>query len=309
MTDSKLFTCERCGYETILRNNLITHLKRKKTCKAVLCDVPNETLINQLVRPKNGTTCDRCGNVYANRQNLSRHRKTCNVPSTHTNVVQNKLEEMQLIIDKQQNEINELTFGGEQLLRELKELKNLCSNQINNINIQQNIVVNEATEKIRDFGCENMKSIPPFFISNCFLDLKYRDLLENLHFDPDYPENNNIRIKSTKRNLAEIYVNNHWMVVPLTEGLMRLIDQGTRIFKEHARKNKSEIIENDMEEDEYYKHVRELNKYDELDKKLVAKTSADLQAMLETAKNYDGKLSYTKMERISDSKESKSDED
>ena len=90
---------------------------------------------------------------------------------------------------------------------------------------------------------------------------------------------------------------------------MRLIDQGTRIFKEHARKNKSEIIENDMEEDEYYKHVRELNKYDELDKKLVAKTSADLQAMLETAKNYDGKLSYTKMERISDSKESKSDED
>ena len=127
-----------------------------------------------------------------------------------------------------------------------------------------------------------------------------------MHFDPDYPENNNIRIKSTKRNLAEIYVTGHWLVVPLTDGLQRLIDQGTQIFKEHARKNKEQILD-DMAEDDYYKFVRELNRYSELDKKLVAKTSADLQAMLETAKNYDGKLSYTKVQRITDSKKSESE--
>ena len=108
MTDNNLFACERCGYETTIKNNLIAHLKRKKPCKVVLRDIPNEILINQLVRPKIGTTCDLCGNTYSNRQNLSRHRKTCGISSNTNNLIENKIKEMQVLIDKQQQEINEL---------------------------------------------------------------------------------------------------------------------------------------------------------------------------------------------------------
>ena len=69
---------------------------------------------------------------------------------------------MELTIQKQQTEINEL-----------KEMKNnSCSNRVNNINIQQNIIVNETTQKIREFGSENMKAIPYICIDDCFNELK-----------------------------------------------------------------------------------------------------------------------------------------
>ena len=298
MEDINSYKCSRCGYETKSKSNLFVHFRRKKPCNPILSDISYEELHRFLSTPKHENKCALCLKQFANRHSLSRHRKKCvikEVSQDSDNEVQKQIKEMKNLMEKQQDQINSL----------------LHEKNINTINIQQNIVVNEASKKIKEFGCENVNAIPSFFISNCFLDLKYRDLLENLHFDPDYPENNNIRIKSTKRSLVEIYVNNHWMVFPLSDGLMRLIDQGTRIFKEHARKNKSQILEHDMEEDEYYKHVKELHRYDELDsnKKLFAKTSADLQAMLETVKNYDGKLSYTKMERITESKESECETD
>lgn len=77
-----------------------------------------------------------------------------------------------------------------------------------------------------------------------------RELLENLHCDPDYPENHNVRIKSTKRELLEIYRNNKWDVVTFVNGLDELLMQGHRIFNDYYRKNKDKILEEYMDEED-----------------------------------------------------------
>ena len=281
MNDYSEYECNRCGYSTTVKANLLSHLRRKKPCKTILSDIPTETLLSQIIRSKCGTVCDMCGKTYANRPNLLRHMKICNMHNQDTDITRlvDEVTSMKSVIEQQQQQINTLLDQSHATV----QIKN--HNHDNTIiqNIQ-NIVVNNAPTKIREFGCENMKAVPTEWISSCFMDLKFRELLESLHFDPNFPENNNIRIKSIKREMAEIYSNNKWFSVPMTEGLHMLIDQGTRIFKEYARKDKKRIIEEDIDEDEYDKNMRDLRKYEELDKKMIVETLKKLRCMLDTAK-------------------------
>ena len=128
--------------------------------------------------------------------------------------------------------------------KSIEELKDICKdlqdklNQvqsftINNINtINNNIVVTAGLNKdLKNFGFENMDALPVSLVRDLFMDLKFRDLLENLHCDPDYPENHNIRIKSIKRNVMEVYRNDKWDIVSFVNGLNELLLQGHRIFK------------------------------------------------------------------------------
>jgi hypothetical protein len=157
-------------------------------------------------------------------------------------------------------------------------------------NIQQNIISLATTSKtsnsrdtnIRDFGNENMDAIPDDFIASCFMNLRYRDLLENLHYDPDFPENHNIRIKSVKRNMLEMYKNNRWNVVTLRNGLEELIQQGTKIFKAYVHTHKQKILEEDMNEDELQEVMEKLTEIDEMHKLYINDMSSDIQAMIES---------------------------
>lgn len=126
-----------------------------------------------------------------------------------------------------------------------------------------------------------MEALPLDFIGNMFINLQFRTLLENLHCDPQYPENQNIRIKSSKREILEIYRNNKWNLTTLSNGLEELLLQGYRIFRDYYRKNKKKILEEDMDEDELVRTLNTLEKIQELDKNEIRSLQKDLQLMLE----------------------------
>ena len=131
-----------------------------------------------------------------------------------------------------------------------------------------------------------MDAIPQSFIANCFLNLQYRDLLENLHYDPEFPENKNVRIKSVKRNMMEIYKNDRWNVVTLKNGLEELLNQGTKIFRSYARHNENTILEEDMSIEELEDIMDKLRQIDAMNSKYVKTMCHDIQAMLESQKQY-----------------------
>ena len=70
----------------------------------------------------------------------------------------------------------------------------------------------------------------------------------------------------------------------MTEGVHELVLQATRIFKEYARNNKEEILEDEMTESDFFELMDALNKHEMLDKKAIATTTKELQGMMETAK-------------------------
>ena len=63
----------------------------------------------------------------------------------------------------------------------------------------------------------------------------------------------------------------------MTEGVHELVLQATRIFKEYARNNKEEILEDEMTESDFFELMDALNKHEMLDKKAIARDDGNCQ--------------------------------
>jgi len=174
-----------------------------------------------------------------------------------------------------QNQIDELR----DTIRNIKIIQNNTTNnnqQINNINLSLPNPI-----KIRDFGKENMEALPESLISSLFMDLRFKELLANLHCDPNYPENQNVRIKSIKRNTMEIFRNNKWDIMTFTKGLTELLLQGHKIFRTYYEKDRERILEQDMSEQEIKDVLNQLDQIEKLNKEELRPLLIELQMMLE----------------------------
>lgn len=261
------YKCKRCGYLTTSKSNLMSHFKRKTPCDPVLCTVSIQELKDELNVPRTKQTtfdCEYCGKQCKTRQGRWNHKQTCN---ERTPLVDKLLEEIKLLkIEKATHVTNNTTNNN-----------TTNNNQIN---------INISAPPLKEFGFENMEAIPESFISACFLFLRYKDLLENLHCDPNFPENHNVRLKSIKNKTMEVYANSRWNVVPLCNGVNDLIKNANAIFLKYARKNKNKILEEDMDERDFDKNMEEMNKVDHnTDHDSLLPLKREITAMLETYRN------------------------
>lgn len=256
------YECQRCGYKTTQKGHLLRHLNNKKECPPRLVDVSISELISKLRTTNDDSPyeCQHCSKKFNNKSSMYRHASICKLK---TNKLQEELESLK---------------------KEMKELKNSmhAANNTTTNNIQQNNIINVG---IRDFGCENMAAIPKHLIESLFMNLRFRELLENLHCDPQYPENHNVRIKSTKRNIMEIYRNNKWDLVTFVNGLNELLLQGHTIFTEYYKKNKEKILEEDMTAEDLEDIVEQLQRIEKLSEEDVKPIRQDIQLMLEGYRN------------------------
>jgi hypothetical protein len=130
-----------------------------------------------------------------------------------------------------------------------------------------------------------MEAVPKNLIESFFMDLQFRELLENLHCDPNFPENHNIRIKSLKREVVEVYMNNTWNAMSFVNGLNELLLQGQRIFKSYYRNDKERIIEEDMNESHLLELIQKLDDIENLNEREIKPIRKELQLMLESHRN------------------------
>ena len=164
-------------------------------------------------------------------------------------------------------------------------MNNKINSTTNIITNNNNTQININGVKLKDFGRENMEALPESLISSLFMDLRFRELLSQLHCDPNYPENQNVRIKSIKRNTMEIFRNNKWDIVTFTKGLNELLLQGHKIFKEYYKNDKDRILREDMSEEDLREILTQLDKIENLNKTEIKPLMEDLQLMLEEFKS------------------------
>lgn len=260
------WTCERCGHVAYQKSDLLRHLKRKKQCQPTLQDVDVAMLIDALTKKEyNEKTydCEHCKRKFNNRSSKSRHMKTCK-ELLKLNTIANVMEEV--------NELRKLVQQMQTMPIATHNTYNTTNNNTTN-NTQVNIHIG-----IKEFGQENMDALPDPFIRNCFMNLDVRDLLENLHCDPDYPENHNIRIVSLKRQLMELYKNDKWTTVTLPNGLNQMINNACRIFKTFYNANKQDV-EEDVG-DELEDVLDKLEEMSKLNETVVKPLRDELAAML-----------------------------
>ena len=129
---------------------------------------------------------------------------------------------------------------------------------MNNIN-KQNIIIKKCTHEnnniynsqINKYKNDNLEYISDKFKDKIFKHLIYEDdhylplskLLENIKFNPNHKENNNIKITSDRSKIGFYYDKNKWQAMNKDDLLEELCDYGFKIFKNFFDEKQEELPE------------------------------------------------------------------
>lgn len=199
-----MYQCKRCGYKTDIKGNYALHIgpQRKAPCPALYSDVPIEDLRDDLKGKEekvNPYQCETCGKRYASRGGLSYHKRNeksrCDVP--------------------------------QQILHRIKELEE----KISTIHTAPTIIGNNnfignVNITINTFGQESKEYISLDFARTC-LELGWcgvEKMMDKIYFDKQHPENHNVKLKSLKNHLVEVFKGHGWEARGLNDTLDTMIN-------------------------------------------------------------------------------------
>tara|TARA_Y100000389_G_scaffold83399_1_gene79957 strand:- start:9731 stop:10789 length:1059 start_codon:yes stop_codon:yes gene_type:complete len=199
----------------------------------------------------NNLECQFCHKIFASKSTKSRHMKTC------------KIKQAQIIIREHQNTV-------------LNQIQN------NNDNRQQIVNYHIYTGKINDnyesddedykkiqrndFGYEVTDYILPETIQNLATNLNVCGLLELKHFNPDHPENHNIR--QNDKDSYKVLRNQKWEVDTKENVLAKLYNSSKGELYVYSIDNLFHKLLSDSDTDEY---ISRWVDYDKRSKKRIYK--------------------------------------
>ena len=239
-----MFPCSSCKVAFASNKGLIQHMNGKRHTDRI-----------------NGTSpildhaCGNCRKTYSHRQSLHVHRMSC-TPSDVTEItcspsVTDIIEELQNTV-REEREKHQLE--REQYLKEHNELRSQISilldkhmqpsqntTNCNNTNIetQQNININ-----INAFGNENTDYIDDKAILAC-ISRVYKSiptLLQKLYFDPEHPENHNIKITNKKLPYASVMGDDQkWKTMDRKNAIETMVLNSYNMLDEKYAENKDKF--------------------------------------------------------------------
>lgn len=144
--------------------------------------------------------CNLCHETFLKRYSLARHKKQCTQPSSNQ-------VNVPISTPSQNQVINNNTTHN---------ITNNVTNTTNNIN---NGTINNIHLHINSFGQEKLEHITREFANRCFLMGGYgvQPMLDKIYFDNDCPENHNVKLKSLKNKLVEVFREEQWIPAGMFE--------------------------------------------------------------------------------------------
>ena len=180
-----------------------------------------------------------CGKTFFQCAGLSRHKKKCSVPKPSLQA-ESLEEQMKKMREDFEREKEEMKAQISLLLDKQAGIHN--SNNTNNTNIDtQNNTINIH---INAFGNENTDYLDDKAILQC-IDRVYKSIpaiIEKLHFNPQHPENHNIKITNKKLPYASVMGNNQrWKTVDRKDAIDKMVTNGYYMLDEKYETNKDKF--------------------------------------------------------------------
>ena len=215
---------------------------------------PKQHLNNTQMTPKLcSRECKYCKKVFSRKSGLTKHLNICNMK-----------KEVETLTITQTDKIMKMEKEIEELKNFKIQTQNNTTNNINNTtNSNNNIIIN-------NYGNENIDHISKKYLLNLFSKTysAVPRLIEKIHFDPEHPENQNIKLSNKKLPYIKIKKNDKWQFVDRKTEIINLIDAMCFILSENYQnmnlKGKNNLNERQKNVIEKY-----LEKYRNDDKKLL----------------------------------------
>ena len=254
-----LYVCKRCKYTTNRRCNFKKHLYRKYVCKAKENDIEIDILrnefdtseskynvntmsmqskcnVNTMSMQNSKNICKYCKKTFKQRQGKYLHmKKYCKVKKQKEKEDNELLKMIQELIEdnKEIKETNEkLHDENKEIKKELKKVKNVKA--VKAINNQTNIKDSNINININNYGNENISFLTPQFLAKLILQKGVYPLIPNLikeiHFNKEFPENKNLKITNKKQPYINVYENGNWKLKDKKETIKDIVDDKSNLF-------------------------------------------------------------------------------
>ena len=324
-----IYSCERCGYSSEYKSNLRNHFKRKKACKPILSTIDFSSLlekfnqstssvnnvnknvnnvnknvnnfvnnvnknvnnvnnfvnnfdnVNNFENPNNQNyICKFCNKVFKHRQSKYLHEKR------HCKLRNSDVEKSDLLkyIENMEEDKKSLKKYIELLLVNVGSNNN--NTYISNkVNMQQNIYIN-------NYGQENLDYIGSGYMNN-LVNIPFRsvqNLVKDIHFNPNHPENHNVKIPNRKEKFAIVYKNGEWEFRNKKDVIETLVDNSYNMIDLHFENNKLVLEDNKKK-----RFIDFQNKFESDDK---TKRDIELEIELDILNNQ-GKVEAMNIKKIS----------
>ena len=248
------FKCNICVCDFKTNQQYLRHMSSKK---------------HQLRATNNGSMleCIGCKKMFSHSSTLSNHKTKCKILKG-TNSLQEQMTKMKAAFEKERAEMKAQIA----LLLDKHAGTTTTTNHTtnNNIETQNNIHIH-----INAFGQENVDYLDNKTIIAC-IDRVYKSipaLIEKLHFDPDHPENHNIRITNKKLPYATVMGDNSkWKTVDRKDAIETMVYNGYNFLDEKYPETKGHLSTRKREHFEGFQ-----NKFESEDKELLKQLKTDIE--------------------------------
>jgi hypothetical protein len=234
MVEYKCFDCNKIFNK---KSNYMAHINKKNKCSEKYDNIIEKNLINNNTdkaikifdNSLDELKCIYCEKKFSTKSNVVKHIRTKKCV---------KLQENSVNIKDEINEIKKKYANLEKIILELSKNKDnsngnnniinnninnknkIIENNINNLNQQNNINLNQQNNinqniVLVEYGHENLDNLTKDDYLRV-LKKGYSSIVELtklIHFNPKFPENNNIYIPSTNKKFAKKYDGKEWINV------------------------------------------------------------------------------------------------
>ena len=248
------YRCDKCGFasfktEQSFQGHLLTkkHLMRQENVRQDLYQ------------------CKTCNKWYCGRSGISHHNKTCSSKNLNQNPiiseqpvgdvnatpadqfcnvqkdatsVQEIVNEMKQAFEKERQEMKA------QIAMLLEKHTGTTNNNNNNNTTNTNIETQNINIIIKAFGNENTDYINNKAFLSCIGQVykSIPSLLQKIHFDPNHPENHNIKITNKKLPYASVMGNNQkWKTVDRKDMIETMVLNSYNMLDEKYAENKDKF--------------------------------------------------------------------
>jgi len=210
--------CPRCHYQTPLKANLVRHLKKKEECPPLFSLESRDEIIQELTAKPPKNTCTWCNKHFAQPSGLCKHKKICKLGPNQNPTIQQIT--------------NNTTIN----------------NNNNNTNNNINIAVYQTP---LPFLHEKLEHLSDDYFVKCAkrLDNGLIDLIKNIRFNPEHPENMNVKIHLRKQKTLYVFDGQSWLLSVLPRNNDKIMGNLSRRIYALILDNQLLLLEQQTEDD------------------------------------------------------------